>query len=168
LARENGSKLKEAAIFTRVDVRAQGCGKPWSHGVIPAVLLAVVPGPTEMFYMTLCADNNFRLVPAGAIDHVYLEEEATVYTTFKKITGDVLQSPSIPPKEKWNVVPTGSSGYVAVGSKDTSILVDVILQHSEHQPRPDIEDKGDVQCVLHSTFSFLICWISHAIGFSCT
>jgi len=23
----------------------------------------VVPGPTEMFYMTLCADNNFRLVP---------------------------------------------------------------------------------------------------------
>jgi superfamily II RNA helicase len=41
LARENGSKLKEAAIFTRVDVRAQGCGKPWSHGVIPAVLLAV-------------------------------------------------------------------------------------------------------------------------------
>jgi hypothetical protein len=104
LARENGSKLKEAAIFTRVDVRAQGCGKPWSHGVIPAVLLAVVPGPTEMFYMTLCADNNFRLVPAGAIDHVYLEEEATVDTTFKKITGDVLQSPSIPPKEKWNVM----------------------------------------------------------------
>jgi superfamily II RNA helicase len=41
LARENGFKLKEAAIFTRVDVRAQGCGKPWSHGVIPAVLLAV-------------------------------------------------------------------------------------------------------------------------------
>jgi hypothetical protein len=121
-----------------------------------------------MFYMTLCADNNFRLVPAGAIDHVYLEEEATVDTTFKKITGDVLQSPSIPPKEKWNVVPTGSSGYVAVGSKDTSILVDAILQHSEHQPCPDIEDEGDVQCVLHSTFSFLICWISHAIGFSCT
>jgi hypothetical protein len=56
-----------------------------------------------MFYMTLCADNNFRLVPAGAIGHVYLEEEATVDTTFKKITGDVLQSPSIPPKEKWNV-----------------------------------------------------------------
>jgi hypothetical protein len=41
---------------------------------------------------------------AGAIDHVYLEEEATVDTTFKNITGDVLQSPSIPPKEKWNVV----------------------------------------------------------------
>jgi hypothetical protein len=97
-----------------------------------------------MFYMTLCADNNFRLVPAGAIGHVYLEEEATVDTTFKKITGDVLQSPSIPPKEKWNVGPTGSSGYVAVGSKDTSILVDVILQHSEHQPCPDIEDKAKI------------------------
>jgi hypothetical protein len=48
----------------------------------------------------VCGDCN----TAGAIDHVYLEEEATVDTTFKKITGDVLQSPSIPPKEKWNVV----------------------------------------------------------------
>lgn len=61
----------------------------------PSIMLCILPSE-----IGLCGDCN----AAGAIDHVYLEEEATVDTTFKKITGDVLQSPSIPPKEKWNVM----------------------------------------------------------------
>lgn len=129
LAQVNKQKLVDAAVFTRVDIRMTIHSASHSGNAFPGFLLAVVPDQLESFYMVFGADNKFRLVPAGALDHVYTVESPTLDVQHKQATGQSLQPPAIPPKESWTVEHNGTGGYVAHGDSQTRLYAKLLMDY---------------------------------------
>eukprot|EP00250_Pteridium_aquilinum_P013541 c21406_g1_i1 orf=175-5178(+) len=129
LADVNKQKLADAAVFTRVDIRMTIHSASHNGNAFPGFLLAVVPDQAEPFYMVFGADNNFRLVPAGALDHVYTVESPPLDVLYKQLTGQPLQPPAIPPKESWTVEHDGTGGYICRGDSQTRQYVKLLMDY---------------------------------------
>ncbi|MCO5578824.1 hypothetical protein L7F22_032671 [Adiantum nelumboides] len=127
LAEVNKQKLADAAVFTRVDIRLTIHSVSHGGNTFPGFLLAVVPDKTDSFYMVFGSDNNFHLLPAGAFDHVYTTESPPLDVLYGQSTGQTLQPPVIPSKERWTVEHDGTGGYVASGSSQTQQYVKVLM-----------------------------------------
>ncbi|KAJ7542192.1 hypothetical protein O6H91_10G093900 [Diphasiastrum complanatum] len=127
LRQENQSKLQSAAVFTRVDVRLKDMEERDSY-LLSGVMLAIAPGPCEHLYMILCADNKFRLVPAGALESIY-SEEPPLDLAHKMATGITLKQPSPPKRRRWLPDPVGCESYVAKGTPESAQLVEVLHQN---------------------------------------
>lgn len=125
----NKQKLVEASMFTRVDIRMTIHSASQVGNVLPGFLLAVVPGLNDPFYMVFGADNKFRLLPAGSIDHVYTKESPPLDAVCKLATGLTIQPPLIPPKEDWVVEDGGTCGYIASGNSQSKEYVKLLLEH---------------------------------------
>ncbi|KAH7298438.1 hypothetical protein KP509_25G043200 [Ceratopteris richardii] len=129
LAEVNKKKLADAAMFTRVDIRLSIHSASHGGNVLPGFLLAVVPEQADSFYMVFGADNNFHLVPAGALDHVYTQESPPLDVLHKQTTGQILQPPPVPPKENWTVEHGGTYGYMAAGDMRTQQYVKLLMDY---------------------------------------
>ncbi|KAI5078150.1 hypothetical protein GOP47_0007974 [Adiantum capillus-veneris] len=134
LMKVNRRKLSNAPIFTRVDMRMAKYSMSQSGKGLPGILLAVIPGSTELFYMVFGADNCFHLLPVRAVDHVYVNEVFPLDVVVKRETGQDLQPPLVPPKENWSVDEVNSFGYIASGNSQTEEYVKLMMEYHQVQP----------------------------------
>lgn len=131
LTEVNKRKLLDAAMFTRVEIRMSIHAASQTHSgkILPGILIAVVPGPAESLYMVLGLDNNFRMLPAGAFDHVYMNEVPPLDVVYKQATGLTMQPPLIPPQECWTMQDKGNGGYIASGNSQTKEFVRLLMEY---------------------------------------
>eukprot|EP01018_Ginkgo_biloba_P036511 Gb_15475 [translate_table: standard] len=128
LSNANKRKLEDAAMYTRVHILLGSNDGLQTCNNLSGVLLAVVPGPYEFLYMVLSSDNIYRLIPAGALDHVY-KAELPLDIAHKLATGEDLDLPCFPSKNSWQSAAGGNFGYFANGNATGANIVKVLQQH---------------------------------------
>ncbi|CAM6128288.1 unnamed protein product [Calypogeia fissa] len=139
LQKLNTTKLQDATTFTHVDIRVTRSDHG-SNDILRGVLCAVLPGPSKLLYMILCADNIFRLLPAGAFNHVYTDEKP-LDVVCKSSTGHTLRAPPLPSKARWKPSPGDYLAYTSEGTAESARVVEALIDYgvkarkTEDEPR---------------------------------